>query len=56
MVDAVPPTTPGGYRIKTSSYDACIIDKLNMHPEIYLPTGVYFPTKIVNQYKPPSLS
>ena len=56
MVDTVPPTTPGSYRTTTSSYDACITENLNMHPDIYLSTGVSFPTNIVNQYKPPSLS
>ena len=56
MVDDVPPTILGGYLTKTSSYDACITDKLNMHQDIYLQTSVYFPNKILNQYKPPSLS
>ena len=56
MVDTVPPTTPGTYCTTTSSHDACITEKLNMHPEIYLSTSVSFPTNIVNKYKPPSLS
>ena len=56
MVDDVPPTILGGYLTKTSSYDACITDKLNMHPALFSPTDVSFPTNTANQDKPPPLS